>query len=168
MASITDSGRMDKGKNWPNLMPNVRMAIGAFDLVVRHMIFMHELRGKFCAQYFRFIMALDTFSLRDMTIALNDIDMALLTSYPSCNIFPMIEAPTLDLNIPFWLNVAGGASSNSTGNAFFLPTWASLKIVTDETVYLMNGKVSALNELGMTGGATKSHPSSQLFHVCPV
>jgi hypothetical protein len=78
------------------------------------MILMHELRGVFGAQYLRFIMALDTFSLWDMAISLHDIDMTLLTGHPSFNILPMIETPTLDLNVPFGLNMTRGATAYGT------------------------------------------------------
>jgi hypothetical protein len=39
-------------------------------------------------------MALEAFTFRDMSISLNDIDMAFLTSHSPCNIFPMVETPT--------------------------------------------------------------------------
>jgi hypothetical protein len=114
VALIANRGRMDKGENRSDLMPNVTVAICAFDLVVGDMILMHELRTVFGAQYFRLIMALDTFPLRDMAVSLHNIDMTLLTDDPSCNILPMIETPTFDLNIPFGLNMARGATSYAT------------------------------------------------------
>ena len=146
-------------------MPNGSMAICAFDLMIGDMILMHELRGIFGAQYFRFIMTLDTFPFRDMTVPLNDIDMALLTGHPSCNILPMIEIPAFDLDVPFGLDVAGGTPSYGTRNAFLFPFRASLIVVTDETVDLMNSEMCSLNELGMAGRASKFHPPSQLTQM---
>jgi hypothetical protein len=73
---------------------------------------MHELRGIFRTQEDRFIMTFQTLSFRDMAISLNDAEMALLTGYPSSNILLVIEAPTFDLDIPFRLDMAGGASSD--------------------------------------------------------
>ena len=49
-----------------------------------------------------------------MTITLDDAEMTLLTGHPSRDILPMIEAPALDLNIPFGLDVTGGAPSDGT------------------------------------------------------
>jgi hypothetical protein len=45
MALITDGRGVDHRKDRANLMPNVRMAIGAFDLMIRDMIPVHELGG---------------------------------------------------------------------------------------------------------------------------
>jgi hypothetical protein len=45
MALITHGRGMDHRENRRNFMPNVRMAIGAFDFMIRDMIPMHELRG---------------------------------------------------------------------------------------------------------------------------
>jgi hypothetical protein len=59
------------------------MAIRTFDLMVCDMIFMDELRGKFGAQYFWLIMALDALSFGDMTVALNDTEMAPFTGHTS-------------------------------------------------------------------------------------
>jgi hypothetical protein len=86
-------------------MPDVCVAICAFNLVICDMIFMHELRGIFRAQDFRFIMALDAFPLWDMGVSLHDIDMAPLTDNPSCNILPMIETPTFDPYVPLRLDM---------------------------------------------------------------
>jgi hypothetical protein len=114
MALVTNSRGMNKSEDRSNLMPNVTVAICAFDLVVGDMILMHELRGIFGAQYFRYIMALDTFSLWNMGVSLHDIVMALLTGHPSFNILPMIETPTFDLNVPFGLNMTRGTTAYGT------------------------------------------------------
>jgi hypothetical protein len=47
-----------------------------------------------------------------MAISLYDAEMALLASDSSGDIFLVIEAPTLDPDIPFRLHVAGGTSSD--------------------------------------------------------
>jgi hypothetical protein len=57
-------------------------------------------------------MAFQALSFRDMAISLYDAEMALFASDPSGNIFFVIEAPTLDPDIPFRLHVAGGTSSD--------------------------------------------------------
>jgi hypothetical protein len=88
------------------------VATGAFDLVVSDMFLMHELRGIFCTQEDRFIVTFQTFSFRDMAISLYNAEMALFTGYSSRNILFVIEVPTLDLDIPFRLYVAGGTSSD--------------------------------------------------------
>jgi len=105
-------------------------------------------------------MAFDTFSLWHMAIPLNNTEMASLTGHSPRNIFPVIEVPTFDLDVPFRLNMAGSAAPYGTRNAFFFPSWTSFVIVADETVNLMNSKVFPLYELGVTGGASKFHPPS--------
>jgi hypothetical protein len=45
VALITDGRGMDHRQDGANFMPNVRMAIGAFDFMIRDMILMHELRS---------------------------------------------------------------------------------------------------------------------------
>jgi hypothetical protein len=90
------------------------VATRAFDLVVGNMFLMHELRGIFRRQEDGFIMTFQTLSFRDMAVSLHNAEMALLTGDPSGNILPVIKAPTLDLDIPFGLDVAGGASSLGT------------------------------------------------------
>jgi hypothetical protein len=97
-----------------------------------------------------------------MAIPLNYADMAPLTDDPPCNILPMIKIPTFDFNISFGLEMARSTSSNRTGNAFLLPSGASLVIVTDETVNLMNGEVRSLDELGVAGRTAKFHSPPQL------
>jgi hypothetical protein len=113
-------------------------------------------------------MTLDTLSLRDMSISSHHIDMAPFTGHASCNIFPMIEVPTFDLNVPFGFDVARGASSYSTRDTFLLPSWSSIVIVADDAVNFMNGEMFSLYELGVTGGASKFHPPSQFLYMFPV
>jgi hypothetical protein len=57
-------------------------------------------------------MTFQALSLRDMAISQYNAEMALLASDPSGNILLVIEAPTLDPDIAFRLDVAGGASSD--------------------------------------------------------
>jgi hypothetical protein len=113
-------------------------------------------------------MTLETLSFRDMAVPSYHIDMTLFTSHPSCNIFPMIEVPPFDLNVPFGFGVARGTPSNSTRDAFLLPSWASPVKVTNKTVSFVNGKVSSLDKLSMAGCASKVHPPSQLAQVSPM
>jgi hypothetical protein len=75
---------------------------------------MHEGGGILSDPHSGFFMALETLSLRDMPITLNDIEMALLTSYSSGNIFPMVETPAFNFDVPFRFDVARGATSNGT------------------------------------------------------
>jgi hypothetical protein len=158
MALIAKGGRWSKCENLSDLMSNVRVAICAFDLVVGHMILMHELRGILGVQYLRFTMALETLPLRNMAIALNNVDMALLTGHPSGDIFSMVETPAFDFNVPLGFDMARGTSSNSTRYTFLLPSWASLIKMTDKTIGFVNSKVCPLNDLGMAGGASNFHP----------
>jgi hypothetical protein len=111
---IANGGRMNKGENRSDLMPNLSVAICAFDLMISDMFFVHELRGIFGIQYFRLTMTLETLPLRDMAISLNNIDMALFTVHPSGNILSMIEIPTFDLNVSFGLDMTGSTTSNGT------------------------------------------------------
>jgi hypothetical protein len=159
VALITNSGRMNNGENRPDFMPDVRVTIRAFDLMVRNVILVHELSRIFGAQYLWLIVALDTFPLRNMTIPLNNVDMAPLTDDPPCNILPMIKIPTFDLNISFGFEMARGTPSYCAGNALLLPSGTGLVVVTDETVDLMDGEVRPLNELGVAGRAAKFHSS---------
>src|SRR3972149_7791471 len=77
----------------------------------------------------------------------------------------MIETPPFDLNVPFGFDVARGASSNGTRNAFLLPFWSSLIKVTDETIGFMNGEMQSLHKLSMASGASKVHPPSQFTQM---
>jgi hypothetical protein len=107
-------------------------------------------------------MTLDTFSFRNMSIPLNNTKMAFLTGNPSSNILPMIETPSINFNISLRCEVTRGATPYSTRKALPFPFGTSLVVVADETVGFMNGEVHSLNELGVTGGASKFHPPSQL------
>jgi hypothetical protein len=162
VALITNSWRMDNSEDRPDLMANVRVTVCTFDLVVRNVILMHELSRIFGAQYFWLIVALDTFPLRNMTIPLNNVDMAPLTDDPPCNILPMIKIPTFDFNISFGFEMARGTPSYRTRNALLLPSGASLVVVANETIDLMDGEVRSLNELGVAGRTAKFHSPPQL------
>jgi hypothetical protein len=159
---------MGEGGDLANLMPQRRVAIGAFDLVVGDMFFMHKLRGIFRSQEDRFIMTFDAFPFGDMAIPLYHAEMALLAGDPPGNILFVIEVPTFDFDISFRLHVAGGTSSDGARNAVLLSLGASFVIVTDEAVDFMDGQVFSLNELSVTTGAAELHfPSqfSQMFSV---
>jgi hypothetical protein len=88
------------------------VATGAFDLVVRDVFLVHELRGIFRGQEDGFVVTFYALSFRDMAISLHNAEMALLASDPSGNIFSVVEVPTLDLDISFGLHMAGGTSSD--------------------------------------------------------
>jgi hypothetical protein len=103
---------MGEGRDLANLMPQRCVATGTFDLVVSDMFLMHELRCKFRTQEDRLIMTFHALAFRDMAIPLYDTEMALLASDPSGNILFVIEAPTLDPDIPFRFHVAGGTASD--------------------------------------------------------
>jgi hypothetical protein len=74
----------------------------------------------------------------------------------------MIKIPAINFDISLWSEMAGGATAYGTRKALSLPFWTSLEIVADETVDLMNGEMGSLDELGMTGRASKLHSPSQL------
>jgi hypothetical protein len=114
------------------------MATHTFNLVVGDMIFMHELRRIFRVQYFGFTMALETLPLRDMSISLNDMNVALLAGDPPGDIPPVIEIPALDVDVAFGLNVARVAPSHCAGDAFLFPFGPCPIKMTDETVRLMD------------------------------
>jgi hypothetical protein len=92
-------------------------------------------------------MAFQTFSLRDMAISLNNTKMAFLTSHPSGDILLVIEAPALDPDVTFRLDMTGGTTPYGTRNALLFPLLTSLVIVTDETIDIMNSQVFSLNKL---------------------
>jgi hypothetical protein len=162
VALITNGRKMSEGEDGSDFMSNCCVAIYAFDLVAGDMILMHKLRSIFSSQYFGFFMTLETLSLRDMAVPSYHIDMTFFTSHPSRNIFPMIEAPAFDFNVPFGFDVARGTSSHSTRETFLLPSWSSPIKVTNEAVGFVNGEVSSLDELSMASCAPKVHPPSQL------
>jgi hypothetical protein len=168
MAPIANGGRMDGGENRADLMADMSMAIGTFDFVVGHMILMHELRGIFGRQNFRFVMALNAFSFGDMGVSLNDMDMTSFAGDPSGNIFTVIETPALHVDIPFRFNMTGGTASHRTGKALLFPLWTSFIIMTDETIDFVYRQVGSLYKLRMTGSAAEFHPSSQLAQMLPM
>jgi len=141
-------------------MQNVGMTIRTFDLVIRHMVLVHELRGIFGRQDFGSFMTLETLSLGDVPIPSYHIDMTLFAGHSSRNIFPVIEAPALNFDISFWLNMAGSTTSDSTGDTLFLSRLTSPIKMTNKTIGLMNGKMGSLNKLSMTGGTSKPHSPS--------
>ena len=107
-------------------------------------------------------MTFQALSLGDMAISLDNAEMALLASDPPGNILFMIEAPALDPDIPFRLDVAGGTSPDGTRKTFLLPLGAGLIVVADEAINFMNRQVFSLNQLSMTAGAAELHSPSQL------
>jgi hypothetical protein len=112
VAPITIGRNMGEGRDLANLMPQRRVATGAFDLVVGDMFYVHELRGIFRGQEDRFIMTFYALSLGDMAIPLYDAEMAFLASDPPSNILFVIEVPALDFDISFGLHVAGRTPSD--------------------------------------------------------
>lgn len=97
-----------------------------------------------------------------MAVPLNDAEMAFLTGHSSRYVLSVIEVPALDLNIPFWLDMAGRAASYGTRNTFLLPLGARLIIVTDEAVDFVNSEMQPLNKLTVAACAAELHPPSQL------
>jgi hypothetical protein len=136
--------------------------------MIRDMILVQSLRGVLGRQQLGFIVALHTFSFRNMAIALDDAEMTFFTRHTPGNIFSMIKVPSFNIDVSFRLNVAGGTSSHRTRKAVFFPFGTGLKIVTDKTIGFMNREMFPLNELGMTGGATKFHAPSQFPQVLSV
>jgi len=168
MAPVAHRGRMDGRENRADLVPNVTVTIGALDLMVGHVILVHELGRIFRAQDFRLIMALNAFTFGDVTVPLNDMDMTSFAGDPSRNILPVIETPALNFDIAFGFNMAGGTASHGTGNTLLLSCRPSIIVMTNETIDLMNGEVGSLDKLGMTGGAPEFHPSSQFAQMLPM
>src|SRR4030043_1242733 len=80
----------------------------------------------------------------------------------------MIKTPTINFNISLRCEMAGSATPYGTRKALSLPLRTSLEIVTDETIALMNSEMGSLDELGMTGSASKFHSPSQLPQMFPV
>jgi hypothetical protein len=113
-------------------------------------------------------MTLDTLPFRNMTVPLNNVDMAPLADNSSGNILPVIEIPPLDFNISFGFDMTGGASTYRTRNTLLFTPLAGLVVMADEAVNLVNGKMCSLNQLGMTGCTSKFHSPSQFPQMFPV
>lgn len=165
VALIADRGGMDHGQDRPDLVSNGRMAIRTFDLVVGDMFLMHELGGVFGREDLRFAVTLDAFALRDVAIALDDVDMTAFALHPSGDILPVIKSPPLDIDIALGFHMARDAASDRTGDAVLLPLRTCSIVMADEAIGLMDGEMFSLDELGMAGGAAKLHPSSQLLEM---
>jgi hypothetical protein len=138
VAFVTDGRRMEHCEYRPDFVLNLSMTIHTLDFVVGDMVLMHELRGIFGVQYFGLMMALETLSLRDMAISLNDMNVAPLAGDPPGDIPPVIEIPALDIDVAFGLNVAGGAPSHRARDAFLFPFGPCPIEMTDEAVRLMD------------------------------
>jgi len=109
--------------------------------------------------------ALDALSFWNMAIPLQYAEMASFTGNSSRDIFSVIKVPSLNVDVSFRLNVAGGTSSHRTRKAVLLPFGTRLKVVTDKTIGFVDREMFALNKLGMAGGATKLHASSQFTQM---
>jgi hypothetical protein len=168
VTSIAVGGGVRNGRNLADLVPERGMTGDTFDLVIRYMFPVERLRGIFGDKNLRFVMAFKAFSLRHMGISLNDTEMTLFARNPSLDILPVIKIPAFDIDIAFGCNMAGGAASNSAGDAILLSLWTGLIVVADKTVDFMNREMGALNDLGVAGGATKLHSPSQFLEVFPV
>jgi hypothetical protein len=114
MTLITVGWNVGDGGYLSDLMPEGSVTTRTFNLMISDMFLVHELRGIFGCQQNGFIMTFETLSFRDMTISLNDAEMALLTGNPPCNILFVIETPTLNFDITFGLDMTGGTSSDGT------------------------------------------------------
>jgi len=141
------------------------VAIGAFDLMIRDMILVLELRGVLGDQELRFVVALDALPFRHMAVPFDYVEMTLLAGHPPLDVFPVVEIPAFDIDVALRLEVAGGASADRTGKALFLSFRTGLVVVADETVGFVNGQVLSLDHLGVAGGASQFHPAFQLVQV---
>jgi hypothetical protein len=168
MAAIAVGGGVRDRRDLANLMLERGMARDTFDLMVRYMVSVDELGGVFGDNDFRFVVAFQALSLRDMGIPLNHAEMTLLASNPSVDILPVIKVPTLDVDIAFGCDMAGGATPDRTGDAVFFSLWPGLVVMADETVDFVNREVSTLNDLGVAGGAAEFHTPPKLLKVFPV
>ena len=159
---VTDRRRMSKGENGSNLVPDMGVAIRAFNLMIGDMVFVDVLGSVFCRQDCRLIVALHTFSLRHVGVPLNNIGMALLAGHTSRDVLSMIEVPACNLDVSLRLDMTRSTTPDRARDALLLALWTSLIIVADKTVDLMNGEVCSLDQLGMAAGTAKLHPPSQL------
>jgi hypothetical protein len=78
--------------------------------------------------------ALETFPFRDVTIPLHDIHMAFLARHSSGNILSMIKIPIFDFDIPLRFDMAGGTTSNGTGDTFLFCSGPRLVVMANEAV----------------------------------
>jgi len=88
------------------------MTVGTFDLVIGDVFLVKNLGGVFRTENDGLIMAFDTFSFGNMSIALNHAEVTCLTGHPSFNIFPMVEAPISDFNVSLRFEVTRGATAD--------------------------------------------------------
>jgi hypothetical protein len=134
VALVTNRGGVNKGENWPDLVLDSCVAVGTFDLTIRDMFLMHEGGGMPRVEYLGFMMALETLPFRDMTVSLNDMNMALLAGDPPGDILPVIEIPALDADVAFRLNVTRSAPPHGTRDAFLFSCRPCTIKMADETV----------------------------------
>jgi hypothetical protein len=114
VALIAIRGEMADRRNLPDLVAEGSMAVGALDLVIRHMFPVKNLRGIFYGKKFRFVMTFEALPLGNVAVSLNDAHVALLTRYPSFNILPVIEVPALNFDISLRFDMTGRATSYGT------------------------------------------------------
>jgi hypothetical protein len=85
--------------------------------------------------------ALETLPFWDMTISLDNINMALFARNSPCNILPMIKIPTFDFDIPLRFDVAGGTTPNGTGDTFLFCSGPRSVVMANETVGVVDREV---------------------------
>jgi hypothetical protein len=71
--------------------------------------------------------------------------VASFTGNPSRDIFSVIKIPSLNVDVSFRLNVAGGAPSHRTRKAVLLPFGTRFEVVTNKTVGFVDREMLALN-----------------------
>jgi N-acetylglucosamine transport system substrate-binding protein len=72
--------------------------------------------------------------------------MAPFADHASFDVLPVIETPPFDLDIALRFHMAGSAATDGTGDAFFIPSRASLIIVADEAIDFLKF-LSSLEEM---------------------
>ena len=168
VAPVAKGGRMCQGGDLSDFVTQGGMTVGTFDLVVGDMFPMENLRSILRAEKDGLVMALETFSLRNVPIALDHADVAFLAGHPSFDVLSMIETPIFDLDVPLRLKVARGTASDGTGQAILFSLRTRFVVMADEARGLMNRQVLPLNELGVAGRASQRHPPSKFAQVFSV
>ncbi len=140
MAFATIRIKVGKCGDFTFVMYDLRMATVAFELVIRHVIFVDEFRGIFCLKYLGFIMTLNATLGRHLPITLNDIEVTLPTGDPLFDISSVIEGIARYVYVPFRLRMTRRTCSHSAREAVLqcLPLALPVKVA-DKAIRLGHG-----------------------------
>jgi hypothetical protein len=112
MAFIAIRRKMSNCRNLSDLVAERGMARGALNLVVRNVVSVKRGRGILRHEDLRFVVAFEALPFGHVAIPLDHAHMTFLAGNSSLDVFPMVEVPSLDVDVPFGLDVTCGAASD--------------------------------------------------------